>query len=54
MIKITSNLWESYMDESNNEFIYDTYEEAELQLNELINTTSNVYTISSYPNETFI
>lgn len=52
MIKINSTTWESYIDENGNEFIYDTYEEAVNQMDELINTTTNVYKISSYPQET--
>lgn len=51
MIKINSTNWESYIDENDNEFIYDTYEEALNQLDELVNTTTNVYKISSYPIE---
>ncbi len=54
MIKINSNLWKSYIDENDNEFIFDTNEEAEYQLQELKDTTSNVYTIMSYPEETIL
>ncbi len=54
MIKVDSTSWKSYIDEMDNQFIFDTNEEAEYQLQELKDTTSNVYTIMSYPEETIL
>ena len=54
MIKINSTSWKSYINENDNEFIFDTNEDAEYQLQKLKDTTSNVYTIMSYPEETIV